>query len=343
MQPQVKLENVVAAAVKVESRVVPSRASSLPVNDNLLELPPAKATLTKFPPGALVLYKNNASMDTEIKRGVVESVSIDLTPENSSRDYFYTVSFETEQEPIIVGETQLQWASSTSVWAKPIINNPEVEWKSATVVGSYQETCDSEPMYSIMVAGSGALFHGVSGDCIRYKQSEGTIPASIQPTNTAASVVSPGVRYSSVLHKEQARPPKKIRVAESNPIEETGSGGDRERRAQETPVTRAGPTSKAQSPYSSLASHVNDAVATPLAENRMKGAECTFEIKIPTWANQIGRVGGKQDLLPPCQLVQCYICNVSSHWYCSFTFSFCRSHYWRGWKESQAAYTRNWG
>ena len=241
MQPQVKLENVVAAAVKVETHVVPSRASSLPVNDNLLELPPAKATLTKFPPGALVLYKNNASMDTEIKRGVVESVSIDLTPENSSRDYFYTVSFETEQEPIIAGETQLQWASSTPVWAKPIINNPELEWKSATVVGSYQETCDSEPMYSIMVAGSGALFHGVSGDCIRYRQSEGTIPATIQPTNTAASVVSPGVRYSSELQpatlrvatdggaEEQARPPKKIRVAESNPIEEIGSGGDRER------------------------------------------------------------------------------------------------------------------
>ena len=270
MQPQVKLENVVAADVKVESRVVPSRASVLPSKTISLNCRLQRPHSPSFLPDALVLYKNDTSMDDQIKRGLVESVSIDLSPEKSSQDYFYNVSFENGTTTTIAGESQLQWAPSCPVWAKPIMSDPELEWKSATVVGSYQDTCDSEPMYSIMVAGSGALFHGVSGDCIRYKQSEGTIPATIQPTNTAASVVSPGVRYSSVLHKEQARPPKKIRVAESNPIEETGSGGDRERQVQESPVTRAGPTNKAQSPYASLASHVNDAVATPLADHRME-------------------------------------------------------------------------
>jgi hypothetical protein len=72
------------------------------------------------------------------------------------------------------------------------------------------------------------------------------------------------------------------------------SSGDRERQVQESPLTR--PTiNKAKNSYASLVSHVNDTVVTPLADHRMAGKdreECTFEIKIPSWANQ-GRIGGK--------------------------------------------------
>ncbi len=285
MKPQVKLEPSVAADVQVETDVVPC-ATVLPIEENLLELPPAKATLTKFPPGSLVLYKNDTSMDDQIKRGLVESVSIDLSPEKSSKDYFYNVSFENKTTTTIAGESQLQWAPSCPVWAKPIMRDPGLEWKSATVVGSYQDGSHSEPMYSIKVAGSGALFHGVSGDCIRYRQS-GSIPATIQPniTNRGASVVSPAtakpnVRYSSELHpatlvvdtdggtEQQAPSPKKFKIAEANPKEENGTsrssntsqqllkqaasfGGDRERQVQESPLTR--PTNKFSSPYASLA------------------------------------------------------------------------------------------
>jgi hypothetical protein len=285
MKPQVKLEPSVAADVQVETDVVPC-ATVLPIEENLLELPPAKATLTKFPPGSLVLYKNDTSMDDQIKRGLVESVSIDLSPEKSSKDYFYNVSFENKTTTTIAGESQLQWAPSCPVWAKPIMRDPGFEWKSATVVGSYQDGSHSEPMYSIKVAGSGALFHGVSGDCIRYRQSE-SVPATFQPniTNRGASVVSPAtakpnVRYSSELHpatlvvdtdggtEQQAPSPKKFKIAEANPKEENGTsrssntsqqllkqaasfGGDRERQVQESPLTR--PTNKFSSPYASLA------------------------------------------------------------------------------------------
>ena len=52
----------------------------VPIEDNLLELPPTKATLAKFPPGAPVLYTNLSIDPLEVSRGLVESVFIDLSP-----------------------------------------------------------------------------------------------------------------------------------------------------------------------------------------------------------------------------------------------------------------------
>jgi hypothetical protein len=138
-----------------------------------------------------------------------------------------------------------------------------------------------------------------------------------------------------------------LAVTQSHPKEEDGtnrssytsqhllkasdSGGDMERQAQESPLTRQ-TINKAKSSYASLASHVHDTVVIPLADHRMAGKdreECTFEIKIPSWANQ-GRIGGK--IFPLFNTV--FIYNFESH---QCYFAFCRCDYWRGWMESQAS------
>ena len=68
MSPVVKIEKAKGAAVEN------------PNEDNLLEVPPTKATLTDFPPGCPVLFTNTNIDPLVISKGIVESVFVDLTP-----------------------------------------------------------------------------------------------------------------------------------------------------------------------------------------------------------------------------------------------------------------------
>ncbi len=191
MKPEMNVESGEAAAAAAVFYV--------PIEDNLLELPPAKATLTKFPPGVPILYTDTSIDPLEVSRGVVESVFIDLSPEKSTRDYFYRVSLQ-NVKTLMVGETQLQWAPGATVWMKPLQRKKDIEWEVGTVVGSYQETCNAEPEFSIRMGEKG-FFHGVNGDCLRYRQPESDLPA--MKTETIVASVLP--QETSVLAEPKAR------------------------------------------------------------------------------------------------------------------------------------------
>ena len=110
------------------------------------------------------------------------------------------MSFEEKNEPIIAGETQLQWAPSATVWIKPLQGDKDIEWKAGTVVGSYQETPNALPEYSVRMAEKG-FYHGVNGDCLCYRQPESDPPA----IKTDTTVISGLTQETSVLAEPKAR------------------------------------------------------------------------------------------------------------------------------------------
>jgi hypothetical protein len=83
---------------------------------------------------------------------------------------------------------------------KPLQGKKDIEWEAGTVVGSYQETCNAEPEFSIRMGEKG-FFHGVNGDCLRYRQPESDLPA-IKTDTIVASVLPQG---TSVLAEPKAR------------------------------------------------------------------------------------------------------------------------------------------
>lgn len=190
MQPQLKEETAQHAHAETEAVGVDGAvhgAVVLPSVENLLELPAAKATLTKFPPGALVLYTIISTDPPLVAEATIESVYIDLSPEKSKREYWYKAFLSKEKTAILAGETQLQWAPKCAVWMKPLQSTPGLlEWKPATIIGSYQNTANADAKYSVQVAGTG-LFHGVVGDRLRYRQVVGDEPSIKTDTvNTSA-------------------------------------------------------------------------------------------------------------------------------------------------------------
>ena len=192
------------AQVKAEQE---ASAQHIPSTENLLELPPAKAMLAPFPPGCPVLYMDTKKDPLIVSKGVVGSVSIDLTP-GSSRDFFYNIA--RRREPCVIAtESHLQWAPSCRVWVKPPGTIPGQEWKAAVVRGSYQESATAPPLYSVQEVEPGTgLFHGVEKDSIQYRrrlslppriesvgQQTETMPAS--NTTTSKASIPPPVSLDS--------------------------------------------------------------------------------------------------------------------------------------------------
>ena len=169
MQPIVKVE-VETSAMDAKDASASAHAGNVPSEDNLLELPPAKAVLARFPMKSLVLYTYTMCGSVVVSKGTVEAVYVDLSPEKSSRDYFYKVALGREKTSIIAGEKQLQYAPKCPVWMKPRQGCSDDEWKCAVVVGSYQEMANAEPQYSVELVEPGTgLFHGVTSGKLRYR------------------------------------------------------------------------------------------------------------------------------------------------------------------------------
>jgi hypothetical protein len=195
--------------VKAETATVPVKkekhATSLriPSEDNLLEVPASKATLSDFPPGCPVLHTDTSVVPLVVSKGKVESVFVDLTP-GSPRQYFYKISLGTEKSSIISGEMQLQWAPHCPVWIQ-LLQEQEasgMEWKSAIIRGSYQEMADADPQYSVQeVEPSTGLYHGVTKDCIHYRHVD-TDNSNEPPTAVVDSASMPPSDTQPASHEQ---------------------------------------------------------------------------------------------------------------------------------------------
>ena len=109
MQLHLKVQAADTTALKSESF-----ALLVPSYENLLELPPPKAMLAKFPPGALVLLTDVSTYPLVVSKGTVEAVFIDLSPEKLTREYVFRVRLDNDKTTIMAVETQLQWAPTLS-------------------------------------------------------------------------------------------------------------------------------------------------------------------------------------------------------------------------------------
>lgn len=116
-----------------------------------------------------------------------------MSPNVSSKCYFYRISLESETDSISLQENTsfngLQ--AARSIWMKSFRSDSRLEWKPATVVGTYHDDVEMVPKYSAQVVGStgGGLFHGVAGDCTRYRQLEAAIPSQNCDASDDAGVV----------------------------------------------------------------------------------------------------------------------------------------------------------
>lgn len=185
MQLHLKAQAADTTALKSESF-----ALVVPSYENLLELPPPKAMLAKFPPGALVLLTDISTYPIVVSRGTVEAVFIDLSPEKLTREYVFCVRHDNDETTTMAVETQLQWAPHCPVWLKSL---PNGESKSATVIGSCQEFVDSKPLYSVQVPDGTGIFHGVGADNLCYRPTDVSVPAAVkQETSLFVSSTNSG-------------------------------------------------------------------------------------------------------------------------------------------------------
>jgi len=178
----------------------------VPIPDNLLEVPSAKAVLASFPLGCSVLYTNATTDLLAVSMAIVEAVFIDLSPEKSSRDYFYKISLQNESTSAIAGEKELQWAPTCPVWMKPLEDTDALEWKRAVIIGSYQEMVNADPQYSVQEVESGSgLFHGVAKEHLRYRATSDAPPTikadtgSVPVLQSSPAVAKLENRFSSAF------------------------------------------------------------------------------------------------------------------------------------------------
>jgi hypothetical protein len=272
MQLHLKVQAADSTALKSESFV----GAQVPNNENLLELPQSKAIVAKFPPGALVLFTDVSNNALVVFKGKVEAVFIDLSPENSTREYIFRVRIDNDMTTAMAVEAQLQWAPTCPVWLKSLQKS---EQKSAFVIGSCQGFVDAKPEYSVQVAGFG-IVHGVAADSLYYRPAVG-VPAvveedtSLSGTSTsgdtsASSAIAPAKRsfYSSDTYC-QAPLAKRSKNLVTLPTQPANEGS--------------------QALESHEASSLYESTSTPSVSSSAAGTQddeiCTLRIKVPHFAD----------------------------------------------------------
>jgi hypothetical protein len=297
MQLHLKVQAADSTALKSESFV----GAQVPNNENLLELPQSKAIVAKFPPGALVLFTDVSNNALVVFKGIVEAVFIDLSPENSTREYIFRVRIDNDMTTAMAVEAQLQWAPTCPVWLKSLQKS---EQKSAFVIGSCQGFVDAKPEYSVQVAGFG-IVHGVAADSLCYRPAVG-VPAvveedtSLSGTSTsgdtsASSAIAPAKRsfYSSDTYC-QAPLAKRSKNLVTLPTQPANEGS--------------------QALESHEASSLYESTSTPSVSSSAAGTQddeiCTLRIKVPHFADP-ARLRGKSSLTRLASCVKCFILTVS--------------------------------
>lgn len=210
----------------------------IPSPDNLLEMPLAHASQRLFPPGCPVLYTTRDPLI--VSTGVVESVSIDLTP-GCHKGYFYKLS----GNPVTVAEDQLQYAPQCRVWVKLL---QSTRWTPAVIRGSYQEK--AAPLYSVQVLEPATgLYHGMAKDFILYRSESSDPPivhSGIQrekPMNaetdeTSSSLPEPPSDANSLLAASDERPTSPS-PATANKLNDNSGVSDMKPRKRSPPLDQS--------------------------------------------------------------------------------------------------------
>lgn len=146
-----------------------------------------QAALTLYPPSCPVIHTDATKKPPAVTFGKVKSVSFNM----ASKEFLYhvTTTQGSTENTILALENQLSFAPLCTVEIK-ISDESGSTTTSATVLTSYQPIPSSEVLYSLQ-KDSGTVLHGISKDCIKYRNVHSSLNPSdtilIPNTNSAAS------------------------------------------------------------------------------------------------------------------------------------------------------------